>query len=85
MRFERDEAKSETNLKDRGFDFAFATLIFESATVEVEDRRKDYGECRVVAIGVADGLHLTVVPYRPRGPEWPSHTAHHLSTQEQST
>ena len=40
---------------------AFATLIFESATVEVEDRRKDYGERRVVAIGVADGLHLTVV------------------------
>ena len=61
MRFEWDEAKSETNLQDRGFDFAFATLIFESATVEVEDRRKDYGERRVVAIGVADGLHLTVV------------------------
>ena len=25
------------------------------------DRRKDYGERRMVAIGVADGLHLTVV------------------------
>lgn len=61
MRFEWDEAKSETNLRARGFDFAFATLVFESATVEVEDRRKDYGERRVVAIGVADGLHLTVV------------------------
>jgi uncharacterized DUF497 family protein len=61
VRFEWDEAKSDTNLKERGFDFAFATLIFESATVEVEDRRRDYGERRVVAIGVADGLHLTVV------------------------
>ena len=61
MFFEWDEAKSETNLKERGFDFAFATLIFESATVEVEDGRKDYGERRLVAIGVADGLHLTVV------------------------
>jgi uncharacterized DUF497 family protein len=31
------------------------------ANLEVEDRRNDYGERRVVAIGVADGLHLTVV------------------------
>jgi uncharacterized DUF497 family protein len=61
VRFEWDQAKSDTNLKERGFDFEFATLIFESATVEVEDRRKDYGERRVIAIGLADGLHLTVV------------------------
>lgn len=61
MRFEWDEAKSETNLDERGFDFAFATLIFDGLTVEVEDRRRDYGERRVVAIGVADGVHLTVV------------------------
>jgi uncharacterized DUF497 family protein len=34
VRFEWDQAKSDANLKERGFDFAFATLIFESATVE---------------------------------------------------
>ena len=61
MRFEWDEAKSDTNLVERGFDFAFASLIFDGPTVEVEDRRQDYGERRVVAIGVADGVHLTVV------------------------
>lgn len=61
MRFEWDEAKSEANLEDRGFDFEFASLIFDGPTLAVEDRRKDYGERRVVAIGVADGLHLTVV------------------------
>lgn len=61
MRFEWDPAKSEANLRDRGFDFAFATLIFDSPTLEVEDRRQDDGERRVVAIGVADGVHLTVV------------------------
>lgn len=49
MRFEWDEAKSETNLDERGFDFAFASLIFDGLTVEVEDRRRDYGEPRVVA------------------------------------
>jgi uncharacterized DUF497 family protein len=66
VRFEWDEAKSETNLEERGFDFAFASLIFDGVTVEVEDRRKDYGERRVVAIGIADGVYLTIV-YTDRG------------------
>jgi uncharacterized DUF497 family protein len=61
VRFEWDEDKSDTNLAERGFDFAFASLIFDGPTVEVEDRRLDYGERRVVAIGVADGLQVTVV------------------------
>ena len=61
MRFDWDPAKSESNLRERGFDFAFATLIFEGSTLEIEDRRQDYGERRIVAIGRAGGLHLTVV------------------------
>jgi len=35
--------------------------LTSSLPLEVEDRRRDYGERRMVAIGVADGLHLTVV------------------------
>jgi uncharacterized DUF497 family protein len=54
-------AAAEANLRARGFDFDFATLIFERTTLEKEDRRKDYGERRVAAVGVADGFHLTVV------------------------
>ena len=61
MRFEWDDAKNEANVQDRGFDFAFASLIFDGPTFEVEDRRRDYGERRMVAIGVADKIHLTVV------------------------
>ena len=61
MRFEWDAAKSDANLRDRGFDFEFASLIFNGPTLEREDRRKDYGERRVVATGIADGIHLTVV------------------------
>lgn len=61
MPFVWDPAKSDANLRDRGFDFAFASLIFEGPTVEVEDRRQDYGERRMAAIGVADEVHLTVV------------------------
>jgi hypothetical protein len=61
MRFSWDAAKSDANLRERGFDFEFATLIFEGRTLEQEDQRQDYGERRVIAIGSADGLELTVV------------------------
>ena len=60
MRFSWDPKKSEANLAARGFDFEFAALIFERVTLERTDDRRDYGERRVVAIGLAQGLHLTV-------------------------
>ena len=56
-----DRRKSAENLRDRGFDFEFATLVFEGSTLEREDDRRDYGEKRVVAIGLAQGIALTVV------------------------
>jgi uncharacterized DUF497 family protein len=61
VRYEWDAAKSDANLRERGFDFEFAELVFDGVTVEKEDRRADYGERRIVAIGIADGVHLTVV------------------------
>ncbi len=61
MRFSWNPAKSEANFRDRGFDFEFASLIFDGPTVEVEDRRRDCGERRMVAIGLADGIHVTMV------------------------
>ena len=61
MVFEWDPHKSESNLRVRGFDFEFATLVFEGPTLEKEDERKAYGERRIVAIGRADRVLLTVV------------------------
>jgi hypothetical protein len=61
VRFSWDERKSARNLRQRGFDLEFATLIFEGRRLEREDTRRDYGERRVVAIGVAQGICLTVV------------------------
>ena len=61
MRFLWDRQKSEVNLTKRGFDFAFATLIFDGPTVERTDDRQDYGEIRVIALGIADGIPLSVV------------------------
>lgn len=61
VRFTWDRRKSAANYRERGFDFAFASLVFNGPTLVAEDTRHDYGERRFVAIGLADGLHLTVV------------------------
>lgn len=61
MRFGWDRRKSAENLRIRGFDFEFASLIFDGPTLEREDQRRDYGETRVVAVGLAQGVALTVV------------------------
>ncbi len=61
MRFSWDSRKSSQNLRDRGFDFEFATLAFDGPTLEREDTRREYGERRVIAIGVAQGIPLTIV------------------------
>jgi uncharacterized DUF497 family protein len=60
MNFAWDPDKSQKNLIERGFDFEFASLVFDRPTLEVEDRRQDYGETRVVAIGIAQDVALTV-------------------------
>jgi len=61
VEFEWDATKSDANLEARGFDFAFATLIFEGPTLEREDTREDHGERRVIAVGLAQAIPLTVV------------------------
>lgn len=61
MRFDWDARKSDRNLGERGFDFEFATQIFDGRTLEREDTRRDYGERRVVAIGMAQDIALTVI------------------------
>jgi hypothetical protein len=60
-RFTWDAGKSERTLRERGFDFEFATQIFDERTVEREDTRRDYGERRVIAIGRWRDITLTLV------------------------
>jgi putative transcriptional regulator len=57
--FEWDDAKSERNPVERGFDNAFAARIFEGDTIERDDTRRDYGERRIVAVGEVDGIALS--------------------------
>jgi uncharacterized DUF497 family protein len=64
--FEWDEAKSRKNFRERGFDFEFATRIFDGPRIEEEDFRKNYGERRIVATGkIEDGIFVVV--YTRRG------------------
>lgn len=54
LTFEWDQVKSDKNLTQRGFDFAYAARIFEGDVLEWEDTRRDYGERRIIAIGEID-------------------------------
>jgi uncharacterized DUF497 family protein len=61
-----DPAKRQQTLAARGLDFEDAAAVFAGPTLEVEDRRQDYGEARIICFGY---LHnpLVVVGYTPRG------------------
>ena len=59
--FEWNEAKSEKNLAERGFDFEYACRIFGGDTIEWDDTRRNYGERRVIAIGEVDEEVFVVV------------------------
>jgi uncharacterized protein len=61
-----DPAKRRATLEERGLDFKDAEAVFAGVTFEVEDRRRSYGEVRVICFGL---LHerIVVVGYTPRG------------------
>ena len=61
MRYSWNEEKSHRNLALHGIAFEDAVRIFEGPTVERVDDRFDYGERRVYAIGIVNGLEITVV------------------------
>ena len=66
MRITFDPAKRRSTLAERGLDFRDAARVFAGPTLEVEDRRKDYGETRIICFGYL-ARRLVVVGYTPRG------------------
>lgn len=63
--FEWDEAKSRATFEKRGFDFEYVARIFESTVLEREDRRREYGERRIVSVGpIEDDLFVVVYTWR---------------------
>ncbi|MDB5538462.1 MAG: BrnT family toxin [Devosia sp.] len=61
MDFEWDAGKRLANLDKHGVDFRVAIKIFEGPTIDRIDDRRDYGEERVISIGVFKGRVLVVV------------------------
>lgn len=59
--FEWDTEKELKNIRERGLDFATASLIWRGAVVESRDNRRDYGEVRIRAYGKVEGRLLAVV------------------------
>ncbi|WP_158808878.1 BrnT family toxin [Beijerinckia sp. L45] len=84
MDFDFDPIKSDRILAERGFDFAYATRVFEGRVVSFIDDRRGYGEVRMVAIGEIDGRLFTVV-YTDREGIRRIISAHRASRQESRT
>jgi uncharacterized protein len=67
MQFEWDEAKSDATFEARGFDFAYAAMLFDDPfRIEREDDRIDYGELRWQTIGLIEG-EVIFVAFTMRG------------------
>jgi uncharacterized DUF497 family protein len=66
MKITFDKEKRQTTLNERGLDFLDAKHIFDGATFEFEDNRKDYGEKRIIAVGHLEG-RMVIVGYVQRG------------------
>jgi len=61
MRFTWSETKRRINLAKHGLDFAAAKKVFAGPMVLFEDQRSDYGEQRMIGIGLLAELVVLVV------------------------
>lgn len=61
MEIEFDPEKRRRTLEERGLDMADVVDVFEGLCYDFPDRRRDYGEDRVVTIGFLGGrmVHVT--------------------------
>jgi uncharacterized DUF497 family protein len=66
MKFGWDPPKSAKNAQERGLPFEVAMALFGGSTIEFDDRRKDYGERRIIAFGAIAGRAMVCV-YTWRG------------------
>jgi uncharacterized DUF497 family protein len=66
MEFEWDPAKNRSNFSKHGFHFEDAELVFAGLSFTFEDRRLDYGETRLITIGLLEG-RAVVITHSMRG------------------
>jgi len=56
-----DEVKRQANIKNHGFDFLGSETVFEGFTITREYVRDVYGELRLQALGLFNGIVVFVV------------------------
>ena len=61
MNYVWDRRKGRGNLARHGIAFEDAIWVFDGPTLEKVDDRFDYGEIRVYAIGIVNGLEITLI------------------------
>ncbi|WP_430914070.1 BrnT family toxin [Methylobacterium sp. sgz302541] len=61
-----DPAKRDWTLRERALDFADAEAVFAGPVFEADDDRQDYGERRIITVGLLQG-RMVVVCWTPRG------------------
>jgi uncharacterized DUF497 family protein len=66
MRITFEPTKIQRTLVARGLDFEDAVAVFAGPTLEIEDKRQDYGEARIICFGYLNNRPV-VVGYTPRG------------------
>ena len=84
QKFEWDETKNRANISKHGIDFAFASRIFASFTLNREDKRFDYGETRIISTGCVDGIAVLVVVHTDRFGTCRIISARQANTQERT-
>jgi uncharacterized DUF497 family protein len=66
VRITFDPVKRKETLREREVDFRDAVHVFAGRTLDVEDRRQDYGEVRIQTIGYL-AERMVMVVWTPRG------------------
>jgi uncharacterized protein len=61
MQYEWSAAKNERNIRERQLDFARAVRMFDGPVLQWTRLPQQYPERRVMAVGLVDGVGLTVV------------------------
>ncbi len=60
MRFEWDEAKRRSNVKQHGIDFLDVVKVFDVETLTLVDDRYEYGETRFLTLGLLNGTVFAI-------------------------
>jgi uncharacterized DUF497 family protein len=65
MKYDWDETKNRKNFAKHGLSFVDAEQVFAGPCVTFEDDRLDYGEERLITLGLLAG-RLVVIAHSPR-------------------